>query len=110
MLGVIIAQVMRLQHTLNPNPVLGFFVVSVPLSCVCQGSAIAISALGAIRFIRYQKEMARRYAVSGGWEIMSVGTLGALVSPSVVMKCAANQLQVLLCIFLLSLIITIDKD
>jgi len=79
MLGVIIAQVMRLQHSLNPNPVLGYFVVSIPLSSVCHGSAIAVSAFGAIRFFRYQREMARGYAVCGGWEIKAIGTLTTLV-------------------------------
>lgn len=79
MLGVIIAQVMRLQHSLNPNPIIGFFVISVPLSCVCHGAAIAVSLFGALRFLRYQKEMTRGYAVSGGWEIKCVGTLASLV-------------------------------
>lgn len=83
MLGVIVAQVMRLQHSINPSPVLGFFVVSVPLSCVCHATAIAISTLGAFRFLRYQKEMARGSAVSGGWEIKCVGMLATLVRISV---------------------------
>ena len=79
-MGVIIAQVMRLTHSPNPNPVLGFFVVSIPLSCDCHSTAIILSALGAIRFLRYQQEMARGHAVAGGWEIKFVGTLTTLVS------------------------------
>lgn len=79
MLGVIIAQVMRLQHSIAPNPVLGYFAISVPLSSVCHATAIAVSVVGAIRFFRYQKEMARGFAVSGGWEIKTVGTLATMV-------------------------------
>ncbi|EXJ96397.1 hypothetical protein A1O1_01523 [Capronia coronata CBS 617.96] len=93
-LGAVIAQVLRLHHSLTPNPVIGFFVVSVPLSCVCHVTAIIISALGALRFLRYQKEMARGYAVSGGWEIKCVGILATLI---------------VLCMFVLVLAITIEK-
>ncbi|KIW42652.1 uncharacterized protein PV06_06180 [Exophiala oligosperma] len=84
MLGVIIAQVMRLQHSITPDPVLGYFAVSVPLSSACHASAIAVSLLGAIRFFRYQKEMARGYAVCGGWEIKTVGTLATMVILSMI--------------------------
>ncbi|EXJ79049.1 hypothetical protein A1O3_08550 [Capronia epimyces CBS 606.96] len=93
-LGVIVAQVLRIQHSLAPNPIIGFFVVSVPLSCVCLGTAIVISTLGALRFLRCQKEMARGYAVSGGWEIKCIGTLTTLV---------------ILSMFVLVLAITIEK-
>ncbi|KIW17615.1 hypothetical protein PV08_04810 [Exophiala spinifera] len=95
MLGVVIAQVMRLQHSLTPNPVLGYFAVSIPLSSACHASAIVVSVLGAIRFFQYQKEMARGYAVSGGWEIKTVGTLAAMV---------------LLSMFCLAVAITIEKS
>ncbi|KAL6250273.1 hypothetical protein RBB50_002574 [Rhinocladiella similis] len=94
MLGVIIAQVMRLQHSIAPNPVLGYFAISVPLSSVCHATAIAVSVVGAIRFFRYQKEMARGFAVSGGWEIKTVGTLATMV---------------MLSMFCLALAITIEK-
>lgn len=79
MMGVIIAQMMRLQHSLHPNPDIGFFVVSVPLSVVCHGSAILISVLGAIRFFHWQKEMDRGHSLVGGWELHSVGVLCILV-------------------------------
>lgn len=70
---------MRLQHSPTPNPVLGYFVISVPLSCVCHASAISFSFLGAVRFLRIQNEMARGHAVAGGWEIKCAGTLTTLV-------------------------------
>ncbi|KIW26293.1 uncharacterized protein PV07_09398 [Cladophialophora immunda] len=94
MVGVVIAQFFRLNHSLHPNTNLGFFVVGVPLSCVCHGSAILISGLGALRFIRCQKAMARGYALSGGWEMTCIGMLTTLI---------------LLSIFLLTLIISIEK-
>lgn len=95
MLGVIIAQVMRLQHSITPDPVLGYFAVSVPLSSACHASAIAVSLLGAIRFFRYQKEMARGYAVCGGWEIKTVGTLATMVCLSPVILTAFALLTLL---------------
>ncbi|EXJ53590.1 uncharacterized protein A1O5_13157 [Cladophialophora psammophila CBS 110553] len=79
MVGVIIAQFFRLNHSLEPNPHLGFFLVGVPLSCVCHASAILISGLGALRFIRYQKAMARGDALSGGWEMTCIGVLTTLI-------------------------------
>lgn len=85
-LGAVTAQVLRLQHSLAPNPVIGFFVVSVPLACVCHGTAIIISTLGALRFFRLQREMARGYAVVGGWEVKCVGALTTLVSPPVMLE------------------------
>ncbi|KIW83003.1 hypothetical protein Z517_02246 [Fonsecaea pedrosoi CBS 271.37] len=94
MVGVILAQVFRLNHSLHPNPHLGFFVVGVPLSCVCHGAAVLVSGIGALRFIRHQKTMARGYSLSGGWELTSIGMLTTLI---------------LLSIFLLTLIISIDK-
>lgn len=71
---------MRLQHNLTPNLALGYFVVSVPLSSICHVAAMIIAILGAVRFLRVQNEMARGYAVVGGWEIKFVGTLATLVS------------------------------
>jgi hypothetical protein len=113
MVGVIIAQLTRLQHSLHPNPVIGFFVVSVPLSCVCHASAVLISAFGAIRFLRLQKEMARGYAIAGGWELKCVGTLTTLVSNATLLTSsasnAADLVQVIVCIFSLALAITIEK-
>lgn len=104
---------MRLQHSLAPSPIIGFFVISIPLSCVCHGTAIVITALGALRFLRCQKEMARGYALAGGWEIKCIGTLTTLVSdwPSWgLSEPFTNFLQVIFCMFVLVLAITIEKS
>lgn len=111
MMGVIIAQMMRLQHSLHPNPDIGFFVVSVPLSVVCHGSAILISVLGAIRFFHWQKEMDRGHSLVGGWELHSVGVLCILVCASMkAIGVLADELQVVACIFCLVLAINIKED
>lgn len=80
MLGVIIAQLMRLSHSTMPNPVLGFFVVSIPLSGLCLSMSLLILFIGFYRFIHGQKEMTRGHAVSGGWEMFVVASLSVLVS------------------------------
>lgn len=87
MLGVIIAQVSRLTHSLNPDPELGFFVVSVPLSSVCHTMALLITSLGCYRFLHWQAEMARGSAISSGWEITVASVLSFLVSSRRVCWC-----------------------
>lgn len=80
MLGVIVAQLLRLSHSPNPNPILGFFVVSIPLSSICHATAILVTLLGCYRFFHWQSEMARGYAISSGWEVLTIFTLCLLVS------------------------------
>lgn len=80
MTGVFIAQLLRLQHALAPDPMFGFHVVSVPLSSICQIMAIILLLVGTVRFLRLQSTMARGKAIVGGWEIYSVGGLSASVS------------------------------
>jgi len=81
-LGVVIAQVSRLTASLNPDPTLGFFIVSVPLSSVCHTMALLITFLGCYRFIHWQAEMARGNAISSGWEITAAFVLSFLVGSS----------------------------
>jgi uncharacterized membrane protein YidH (DUF202 family) len=80
MLGVIISQLLRLNHTQQPNLVIGYFIVSMPLSLICHGYAVVITTLGAVRFLRHQKSMAQGKALSGGWEISSTALIVLLVS------------------------------
>lgn len=79
MLGVIIAQLFRLNHSASPDPVLGFFVVGVPLATVCNATAMVVIVLGAYRFWRQQSAMVRGKIYAGGWEILTIGALIALV-------------------------------
>ncbi|KAL8906139.1 MAG: hypothetical protein Q9171_006395 [Xanthocarpia ochracea] len=68
-LGVFIAQLFRLQHTEKPHPIFGFFVLGIPLSCICTGAAIFTNLLGAYRFWRQQNAMLRGKILCGGWEV-----------------------------------------
>ena len=78
-IGVIIAQLFRLQHTEQPNKIIGFFVLGIPLAAVCIGAGILIMALGAYRFWRQQNAMLRGKVHAGGWDINAVGGVVLLV-------------------------------
>lgn len=79
MMGVIIAQLMRLYRSPSPDPVFGFFVVSVPLSLLCHVMAMVITILGCCRYLHWQSEMARGNAISSGWELIVIFVLTILV-------------------------------
>ncbi|KAG9233166.1 hypothetical protein BJ875DRAFT_379163, partial [Amylocarpus encephaloides] len=82
MMGILIAQLFRLQHTPNPNTHIGFYVLGKPLSCTCQGAAIYALAIGSFRTWRSQNAMVRGKAISGGFEIvaLAVGLLMLLMT------------------------------
>lgn len=80
MLGVVIAQLMRLQHSSTPDLSLGFFVISVPLSCTCHVMALLTACLGCYRFFQWQSTMTRGKATSGGFAITVLFTFTFLVS------------------------------
>ena len=70
--GVLLAQLFRLHHNKNPDPILGFHAVGKRLAAICQGGAILILLLGVIRWRTYQHAMLRRKALSGGFEVTTV--------------------------------------
>lgn len=80
MLGVIIAQLYRLQHSESPDPTFGYFVLSKPISSIFHVSAICVAILGSVRFFRQQHAMALGKIEAGGWEIMIIGVYVLLVS------------------------------
>lgn len=80
MTGVFIAQLFRLHHSPTPNPDLGFYVASVPLSSVCQIIAIIVLSIGVLRFLKLQNNMSLGKAVTGGWEVNTVALLSFTVS------------------------------
>lgn len=90
MLGVVIAQLMRLQRSPDPDPHLGFFVVSVPLSAICHIMALLTSTLGCYRFFKWQTTMAHGQAISGGWVIVSLFTVTCLVSLNLTYRHTSN--------------------
>ncbi|KAI9648016.1 hypothetical protein NHQ30_002644 [Ciborinia camelliae] len=74
MLGITITQLFRLQHSPNPNPVIGFFVLGKPLGCMCQFAAITTLLIGIFRSWRHQNAMLRGKALSGGFEVLIIGS------------------------------------
>lgn len=80
MLGVLIAQLYRLQHSPTPDPTFGYYVLSKPISCIFHASAAGVAILGAVRFFRQQHSMAIGKVYAGGWELMLIGAYVLLVS------------------------------
>lgn len=80
MLGVIVAQLYRLQHSASPDPVFGYFALSKPLSAILQCSALGMILLGGIRFWRQQSAMARGKVYACGFEILIIMGFMGLVS------------------------------
>ncbi|KAK3111612.1 hypothetical protein LTR53_012954 [Teratosphaeriaceae sp. CCFEE 6253] len=72
MIGVLVAQLYRLQHSPTPSPTFGYFILSKPIACTFQGSAVCMTLLGAIRFYRQQQAMSVGKVHAGGWEILTV--------------------------------------
>ncbi|KAF3001974.1 hypothetical protein E8E13_007609 [Curvularia kusanoi] len=79
MTGVIIAQLFRIQHSMSPDPQIGFYVVGEPLSVVFIGMAIFVLLVGAIRFLRLQNALVRGKALVGGWEVFAIMAMSALL-------------------------------
>ena len=77
-LGIVIAQLFRLEHTEVPQP-FGFFILGIPLACICIGAAVVITLLGAYRFWRQQNAMVRGKVHAGGWELTAVGVTAVVV-------------------------------
>ncbi|KAH7391338.1 hypothetical protein BKA64DRAFT_100871 [Cadophora sp. MPI-SDFR-AT-0126] len=72
MLGIVVAQLFRLQRSPTPNPHFGFFVLGKPLAIICQGAAIYTILIGVFRTWRSQNAIVRGKAISGGYEIVAL--------------------------------------
>lgn len=72
MLGAIVAQLYRLNHSPHPDPVFGYYVLSKPISSILQCSALCVVLLGSIRYFRQQSAMARGKVSAGGWEMLTI--------------------------------------
>jgi uncharacterized membrane protein YidH (DUF202 family) len=81
MIGVVVAQLFRLQHSPTPNSIFGFYVLGKPLACICQGAAIYSLLLGAYRVWRIQNAMVRGKTIAGGFEVFLLGVGVMLVCP-----------------------------
>jgi uncharacterized membrane protein YidH (DUF202 family) len=72
MLGVLIAQLYRLQHSPSPGVVFGYYLLSLPLSILFQCAAVLVLFLGCTRFYRQQAAMARGKVHAGGWDLYTL--------------------------------------
>ena len=79
-LGTVVTQMLRLDHAPSTNPVFGFYVLGVPLACICISSAILTALLACVRFMRQQNAVVRRKCLAGGWEMYWAGGLTSMVS------------------------------
>jgi uncharacterized membrane protein YidH (DUF202 family) len=80
MTGVLIAQLFRLQHTLNPSTYIGFYVIGQPLSIMFIAMGGLVVLVGAYRFWKLQNGMVRGKAHTGGWEVLLIMGLSTSVS------------------------------
>lgn len=80
MLGIYIAQLFRLQHLFDSEAGFGFFMLGIPLACICVGAAIVIAVLGAYRFWRQQNAILRGKIHVWGWEMAAIGVTALIVS------------------------------
>ena len=68
-IGVMIAQLYRLEHSQDPDPIFGYYVLSKPLAAIFYCAALCVVLLGCLRFWRQQSAMAVGKAHAGGFEI-----------------------------------------
>lgn len=73
-LGVVVAQLFRLQHVANPNSKFGFYVLGKPIAGLFIATAILVILLGAFRFWRQQNAIVRNKIHAAGWEVYTTGT------------------------------------
>ena len=80
MTGIFTTQFFVLQTTHPSQTTMSFFLLGVPLGSLCQAAALINVVVGACRFWRHQNAMMKGRACTGGWEILLIGGLIALVS------------------------------
>ncbi|EXJ78298.1 hypothetical protein A1O3_09459 [Capronia epimyces CBS 606.96] len=76
-LGVVIAQVSRIQHVLRPHQEksLRYLLLGKPQACLCYASACFVLLVGAYRFFRQQNAMNQGFALVGGLSLPCIGVL-----------------------------------
>ena len=78
-LGTVIAQLFRLQHSPTPRP-FGFYALGVPLASTCHGLALLMVLVGAQRYRTQQNAMVVGRIKAGGWGPWLVGGFVTVVS------------------------------
>lgn len=77
--AIIIAQFFRLQHIEQPDAIIGYYVLSIPLAATCIIAGMIVLLLGFYRFWRQQSAMQRAKVFAGGWDINTVGCITFVV-------------------------------
>jgi uncharacterized membrane protein YidH (DUF202 family) len=95
MAGVVVAQLLVLQHSLNPSKTLGFHLLGTPLACIFEIAAILVILHGACRFWTQQEAVMRGKIMTGGWGMLGLG-MGFMTGTVIV--------------FILTIAIGIDKE
>ncbi|KAI7167469.1 hypothetical protein KC316_g11932 [Hortaea werneckii] len=72
MIGVIISQLYRLQHSPSPDPVYGYYVLGKPIASIFHASGLGVVLVGAVRFFRQQSAMSIGKVHAGGWEVLVI--------------------------------------
>lgn len=90
-IGIIIAQLFRLQHSPVPRP-FGFYNLGVPLATICHGAALLMVLVGAQRFRSQQNAMLNGRTRAGGWEPLFVGGLVMMVRHNVTESSKGSRL------------------
>ncbi|KAI6826235.1 hypothetical protein KC340_g10362 [Hortaea werneckii] len=72
MVGVIISQLYRLQHSPSPDPVYGYYALGKPIASIFHASALGVVLVGAVRFFRQQSAMSIGKVHAGGWEVLVI--------------------------------------
>ncbi|KAI7256904.1 hypothetical protein KC343_g4846 [Hortaea werneckii] len=72
LVGVIISQLYRLQHSPSPDLVYGYYVLGKPIASIFHASALGVILVGAVRFFRQQSAMSIGKVHTGGWEVLIV--------------------------------------
>lgn len=80
MLGVVTAQLFRLQRQIMPDAGIGYFLLGVPLAVTCIICAVLLVLLGGYRFWRQQQALVRGKIYAGGWEVKLIVITGFMVN------------------------------
>ena len=85
-MGVVIAQMSRIQHVIRPDPrkhLLKNYVLGVPQAVICHLLAIFVIVVAALRFFKHERAITQGRAHVGGWELMvTAGLILAVRRPT----------------------------
>lgn len=98
MVGVMIAQLFRLQTSALPGGGIGYFVLGIPLAACFICGSIVVSVLGALRFWKQQTAMVRGKVWAGGWEVLGIMGTGILVSFTMSETHSLVMMRLIICI------------